>query len=35
MEANKVFSGINQDMTLLSQRMDHCCQEAAAIKGDV
>jgi hypothetical protein len=34
-EASNVFSGINQDMTLLSQCMDHRRQESATIKGDV
>jgi hypothetical protein len=34
-EVSEVFSSINQDMTLLSQRMDHRHQESAAIKGDV
>jgi hypothetical protein len=34
-EAGNIFSSINQDMMLLSQRMDHRRQESAAIKGDV
>jgi hypothetical protein len=34
-KASDVFSGINQDMTLLSQCMDHRCQKSTAIKGDI